>query len=164
MENIIANTPSEISKKELLDRTGISYGQLYRWKRQGLIPEDWFQKRSSYTGQETFLPRERILTRIKSIRSMKDDLTLSEIRERLENELYKEGLRQILLNASDISEDFVDSLELNLDEFALSENGVKAVLVLYSALVKDQIDITKQRELISQTIKTMSVSTQAEKG
>ena len=29
-----------ISKKELLDLTGISYGQLYRWKRKGLIPED----------------------------------------------------------------------------------------------------------------------------
>ena len=28
-----------ISKKELLERYGISYGALYRWKRMGLIPE-----------------------------------------------------------------------------------------------------------------------------
>ena len=56
-----------ISKKELLALTGISYGQLYRWKRQGLIPEEWFIKRSAYTGQETFFPREQILSRIRTI-------------------------------------------------------------------------------------------------
>ena len=30
-----------ISKKELLERYSISYGALYRWKRKGLIPEEW---------------------------------------------------------------------------------------------------------------------------
>lgn len=40
-----------ISKRELLENTGISYGQLYRWKREGLIPEEWFIKRASFTGQ-----------------------------------------------------------------------------------------------------------------
>ena len=30
-----------ISKKELLETFGISYGALYRWKRMGLIPEAW---------------------------------------------------------------------------------------------------------------------------
>ena len=29
-----------ISKRELLERYGVSYGALYRWKRMGLIPED----------------------------------------------------------------------------------------------------------------------------
>ena len=43
-----------ISKRELLENTGISYGQLYRWKREGLIPEEWFIKRASFTGQECF--------------------------------------------------------------------------------------------------------------
>ncbi|MGA9174534.1 MAG: YhbD family protein [Thermoactinomyces sp.] len=68
-----------ISKKELLERTGISYGQLYRWKRKNLIPEDWFIRKSTYTGQETFFPREKILARINKIKSMKDDLSLDEI-------------------------------------------------------------------------------------
>lgn len=45
-----------ISKKEVLSQTGISYGQLYRWKRKGLIPEEWFIRRSTFTGQETFFP------------------------------------------------------------------------------------------------------------
>lgn len=48
----------EISKKDLLQVTGISYGQLYRWKREGLIPENWFVKRPSSTGQETFFPKD----------------------------------------------------------------------------------------------------------
>ena len=53
-----------ISKKDLLAVTGISYGQLYRWKRQRLIPEEWFIKKASYTGQETFFPRESIISRV----------------------------------------------------------------------------------------------------
>ena len=40
-----------ISKKELLERYGISYGALYRWKRMGLIPESWFLRRSTPSGQ-----------------------------------------------------------------------------------------------------------------
>ena len=36
-----------ISKRELLERYGVSYGALYRWKRMGLIPEDWFLRRAT---------------------------------------------------------------------------------------------------------------------
>ena len=69
-----------ISKKDLLLATGISYGQLYRWKRKGLIPEDWFVRRSTFTGQETFFPREQMLARVERILSMKDeDASLDEI-------------------------------------------------------------------------------------
>jgi hypothetical protein len=71
-----------ISKKELLLAAGISYGQLYRWKRKGLIPEDWFQRKSTFTGQETFFPREKVLARIEKIKSMQDeDASLDEIAE-----------------------------------------------------------------------------------
>jgi hypothetical protein len=48
-----------ISKKELLEITGISYGALYRWKRKNLIPEEWFIKKSTFTGQETFFPKDK---------------------------------------------------------------------------------------------------------
>ena len=41
------NTNHLISKKDLLAVMGISYGQLYRWKRQRLIPEEWFIKQSA---------------------------------------------------------------------------------------------------------------------
>ncbi|TKI58459.1 DUF4004 family protein [Brevibacillus antibioticus] len=68
-----------ISKKDLLELTGISYGQLYRWKRKNLIPEEWFIRRATFTGQETFFPREQILARIDKILNMKDDLSLDEM-------------------------------------------------------------------------------------
>ncbi|GER68321.1 hypothetical protein BpJC4_27920 [Weizmannia acidilactici] len=70
-----------ISKKDLLEQIGISYGQLYRWKRKNLIPEDWFIRKSTFTGQETFFPRERILERIEKIQAMKENLSLDELAE-----------------------------------------------------------------------------------
>ena len=70
---------SLISKKDLLAETGISYGQLYRWKRERLIPEEWFIKQSSYTGQETFFPREQVLSRVHSILELKDRYSLEEL-------------------------------------------------------------------------------------
>jgi hypothetical protein len=68
-----------ISKKDLLELAGISYGQLYRWKRKDLIPEEWFVRKSTFTGQETFFPKERILERIEKIQTMKENLSLDEL-------------------------------------------------------------------------------------
>ncbi len=70
-----------ISKRELLTKYGISYGALYRWKRMGLIPEEWFLRKSTSTGQETFFYREQICPRIELILSRSDSL------ERLAREL-----------------------------------------------------------------------------
>ncbi|MBR4053865.1 MAG: DUF4004 family protein [Clostridia bacterium] len=61
-----------ISKKDLLAKYGISYGALYRWKRMGLIPEDWFLKKAAVTGQETFFPRGLICERVELILGKKD--------------------------------------------------------------------------------------------
>lgn len=68
-----------ISKKDLLELAGISYGQLYRWKRKDLIPEEWFVRKSTFTGQETFFPKEKILERIDKIQTMKENLSLDEL-------------------------------------------------------------------------------------
>lgn len=76
-----------ISKKELLEITGISYGQLYRWKRKNLIPEDWFIRKSTFTGQETFFPRQRKVDRIEKIKNMKGDLSLDDLADMLSPEL-----------------------------------------------------------------------------
>jgi len=86
-----------ISKKDLLELTGISYGQLYRWKRKDLIPEQWFIRRSTFTGQETFFPRQLILSRINQILNMKDGLSLDALSDMLspspsEKALYKEEI------------------------------------------------------------------------
>lgn len=68
-----------ISKKELLEELQISYGQLYRWKRKRLIPEEWFIKKSVSTGQETFFPKEKIIARINKILELKDDISLDDL-------------------------------------------------------------------------------------
>jgi hypothetical protein len=68
-----------ISKKDLLEQTGITYGQLYRWKRKKLIPEDWFIRKSTFTGQETFFPKEQILERVGRIKELKDHHSLDEL-------------------------------------------------------------------------------------
>lgn len=68
-----------ISKKDLLIETGISYGQLYRWKRKNIIPEEWFIKKSTFTGQETFFPKDKIIERINLILSMKEGVSLDDI-------------------------------------------------------------------------------------
>ena len=78
-----------ISKKKLLNETGISYGQFYRWKRKGLIPGRWLIHKSTRTGQESFLPADKILNRIEKIKELKEHNTLNEIADLLSPELTK---------------------------------------------------------------------------
>lgn len=68
-----------MSKKDLLELTGISYGQLYRWKRKGLLPDDWFIRKSTFTGQETFFPKLKVLSRIEKILGRKEDVSLDDL-------------------------------------------------------------------------------------
>jgi DNA-binding transcriptional MerR regulator len=103
---------NEISKKDLLDLMGISYGQLYRWKRKNLIPEEWFMKKSTYTGQETFFPREKILDRIDKIMNMKDDIMLDDMAE-----IFSPQLEKVFLTREQLIEkNIVTSIVLDLYE------------------------------------------------
>ena len=72
-----------ISKKLLLEKYSISYGALYRWKRKGLIPEEWFIKKSTVTGQETFFPKDLIFERVELILSNKEDILLDKLAEKI---------------------------------------------------------------------------------
>ena len=75
-----------ISKKDLLTRYGISYGALYRWKRKGLIPDEWFIKRSTVTGQETFFPEALVCQRVETILEKKEEVLLDELAQALSGE------------------------------------------------------------------------------
>ena len=68
-----------ISKKEVLEKYSISYGALYRWKRMGLIPEAWFIRKSTSTGQETFFRRDQICPRVELILSRPDGTPLEKL-------------------------------------------------------------------------------------
>ncbi|MDP4095035.1 MAG: DUF4004 family protein [Bacillota bacterium] len=99
-----------ISKKELLTVTGISYGQLYRWKRERLIPEEWFIKQSSFTGQETFFPKEQILKRVSSIIELKDTCSLEELAKILTFETSATISGDKLKNICELDENFIKLL------------------------------------------------------
>lgn len=82
---------TQISKKELLQQYGISYGALYRWKRMGLIPEEWFCKKATATGQETFFPRALVCERIELIQSRKDTGSLEALAAELSGRAKREA-------------------------------------------------------------------------
>lgn len=100
-----------ISKKDLLELTGISYGQLYRWKRKNLIPEDWFIKKSTFTGQETFFEKDKILARIDKIKNMKgEDFSLDDIAE-----VFSPQLAEVLLSKKElIQKEIVSDMTLEI--------------------------------------------------
>lgn len=136
-----------ISKKELLSITGISYGQLYRWKRENLIPEDWFIKQSSYTGQETFFPKDKILDRIRFIMNKKDDYSLEEISNMLS---YTYLHLQISSNAiADIEE--INHYILTI----LNKNSYRYIeivfMVILSKLLKKGLEEKYIHELVDAT-------------
>ena len=83
-----------ISKKELLGKYGISYGALYRWKRMGLIPEDWFIKKATVTGQETFFPMQLICSRVELILGKKD-VSLEDLAKELSGKAKTEAVLKI---------------------------------------------------------------------
>lgn len=87
-----------ISKREILEKYGISYGALYRWKRMGLIPESWFIRRSTVTGQETYFQKERICQRIELILSRKEKTSLEELATELQGQHQKQkSSRKVVL-------------------------------------------------------------------
>lgn len=88
-----------ISKKDLLKEMNISYGQLYRWKREGLIPDEWFIKQSVSTGQETYFKRSLIIPRIQQILLLKNNYELQEIKNLFSDNKEKHSftMREVIL-------------------------------------------------------------------
>lgn len=117
--NEVMEEENLISKKDLLKVTDISYGQLYRWKRKNLIPEEWFIKKSSFTGQETFFPRNEILERIEKIKNFKDDVSLDELAN-----IFSPNLTTISLEENDIlKQNIVSQVTINLYKAIHKENS-----------------------------------------
>jgi hypothetical protein len=131
---------TEISKQDALRETGISYGQFYRWKRMGLIPESWFRRRATFTGQETFLPRAKLLERIRRIQDLKGRHSLEDIAGILSPDVVSrfyspdevagmawisEHARALLHGGARRELRFLDLLSLELVKHLLAEGGVE---------------------------------------
>ncbi|OXT07055.1 hypothetical protein CE561_09115 [Thermoanaerobacterium thermosaccharolyticum] len=143
-----------ISKKELLEITGISYGQLYRWKRKNLIPEEWFIRKSTFTGQETFFPKAKILERVNKILSMKDDLSLDDLASMLSPNPSEIGLSLDEIKKRNIVS--LISLELYIKTFG-EEKEFSFSSILYIYIVDQMIiagDINlEEGKIILETLK-----------
>ena len=87
-----------ISKKEVLKAYGISYGALYRWKRMGLIPEEWFLRRATPSGQETFFHRGQICPRMELILSRPDAVSLEELARELNEPAAQKPVRKLVVS------------------------------------------------------------------
>lgn len=140
-----------ISKKDLLIKANISYGQLYRWKRKNIIPEEWFIKKSTFTGQETFFPKEKILERIDLILSMKDDVSLDDIANMFTRKTdSKEFSMEDMIEKKVIS-DYTKEVFYSL--YGANENiGRKELLVITiieKYLVKSVITMDEMKSIIS---------------
>lgn len=82
-----------IAKKDCCRATASPTGQLYRWKRKGLIPEEWFIRRSTVTGQETFFRESQICARVEEILALKDGSSLDELAARYKRKAQPTGWR-----------------------------------------------------------------------
>lgn len=133
-----------ISKKELLEETGISYGQLYRWKRKNIIPEDWFIKKSVSTGQETYFPRNKILERIEMIVDMKDEVSLDDLANMFSVEVKEHGMNlEILFKKNVINDTSVQMYK----EISGAKDVASMQQVVVIKIIKDKLtsgDLTLQ--------------------
>jgi hypothetical protein len=139
-----------ISKKELLELTNISYGQLYRWKRKGLIPEDWFIKKSTYTGQETFFPKNRVLSRVDKIKDMKEDISLDDLVD-----VFSPVFDKISLNADELVQRNIvtsDVLKMYLDFNGFGQvldfNEILSFYILNKLIVAGDINLDEGKMLL----------------
>jgi hypothetical protein len=139
-----------ISKKDLLDLAGISYGQLYRWKRKDLIPEDWFIRKSTFTGQETFFPKQKILDRINRIQTMKENLSLDELAD-----MFSPNLTDLQLEGEELARRNIVSKAV-LDFYLENEKGslqfnfsrILEVFVLEKLLQSGEINLDEGKMIL----------------
>lgn len=140
-----------ISKKDLLQITGISYGQLYRWKRKNIIPEEWFIKKSSFTGQETFFPKERILERINKIKDMKEDLSLDDLAEKFSPKPSEVNMKEgELVSKNIITQSTINiykTMHNNLDSFSFEQ--ILYMSVLEKFLMSGEVSFEEGKSILA---------------
>lgn len=137
-----------ISKKDLLKITKISYGQLYRWKRKKLIPEEWFIKKSVTTGQETFFPKEKILGRVEEILNLKDGISLDDLAFKFSGK----GKEVLLTRDYIINSNIISKVVINIFEEYMGKDDIYKEDKLFSLMIfKELINggILSKDEVIS---------------
>lgn len=143
-----------ISKKDILSITGISYGQLYRWKRKNLIPEEWFIKKSSFTGQETYFPKDKILDRINKIISLKDDMPLDNLADMFSTKIDVDNIsEEVLINNKAVSSDALNIYKsLYGEQKIYSFKAILSMNILDNTLIRGDITIDEGKLIVDTLI------------
>ena len=123
-----------ISKKQLLEKYGFSYGALYRWKRMGLIPDEWFLKKSTVTGQETFFPEALICERVELILSKKDGVQLEDLANTIRGDEKKNNFLVISTKYGDKTFSLNEVTGISI----LSDNKEKNVTELILSMIREE--------------------------
>ncbi|MGL5712057.1 MAG: DUF4004 family protein [Paraclostridium sp.] len=140
-----------ISKKDLLSLTNISYGQLYRWKRKNIIPEEWFIKKSTFTGQETFFPKGKILERIELILSMKDDVSLDDIANMFEKKSSDKTFDLDTLTQNSVINSYTKEIFTNLysKDKSIGKRELLIISIINNYLVNSIVTIDELKSIIA---------------
>ena len=143
-----------ISKKDLLREKEISYGQLYRWKRKNLIPEEWFIKKSVSTGQETFFPKSKIIERIDKILELKDEISLDELADKLlsKNENIKIK-RQYIIEHNIVSQPILEKFEEGYGREEYYYSDKLFALRIYNDLITSGVVSIDEANNITKSVK-----------
>ena len=153
-----------ISKKDLLNLEQISYGTLYRWKRQGLIPESWFIHKATEIGQATFFPEEKILARIDRIRELKNELTVEQMQE-----LFSANVESFKIPMNDFKDlDMVGKMSLTAfsavfpEKELLDFNDVFGMYVVDNLMKQSGIYLEDAKQVLRLLCKYLSSETSKE--
>lgn len=144
-----------ISKKDLLELMDISYGQLYRWKRKNLIPEEWFIKKSVSTGQETFFPKEEVVNRIKDIVELKDDVSLDELAYKFSNNIQEVKVsKEYLIKNNIASQLLISTFEERIEvEKYYNEEKLFGLFIFKRLSEEGMLNIEEMFEVVISSLK-----------
>ncbi|MCD8056329.1 MAG: YhbD family protein [Clostridiales bacterium] len=149
-----ASDPSLISKQDVLKMYNISYGTLYRWKRMGLLPGEWFIKKTVFTGQETFLPRELVIERINLIlKEQSKGKSLDEIYAAITNESVEKKVLIVTTKLGSARFFTDDIIKISFEAGNQTEDITNSVIALFGddaingqAAVNGQNAVNGQKE------------------
>lgn len=143
-----ASDPSLISKQDVLKMYNISYGTLYRWKRMGLLPGEWFIKKTVFTGQETFLPRELVIERINLIlKGQSKGKSLDEIYAAISDESVEKKVLIVTTKLGSARFFTDDIIKISFEAGNQTEDITKGVVALFGGNAINGHDaVTAQKE------------------
>jgi hypothetical protein len=129
-----------------------------------LIPEDWFIKQSAFTGQETYFPRERVLTRVQAILSMKDSHSLDEMAQFFSPDPQNTTPASDLQDFTALNSQLLELLQMGNDGKDSYETGEVVFLTALSKFVEDNtLECSQAAVLARSALAAASKSTPASK-